>query len=48
LTGRVRLAADKATWEGRAGDLLIVPAAAHSLHALEDSAILLTVAKIAR
>lgn len=47
LTGRVRLAANNATWDGRAGDLLIVPSARHTLHALADSTILLTVAKIA-
>lgn len=45
LRGRVVLAADGETWEGRDGDLLIVPDAAHSLQALQDSAILLTVAK---
>jgi quercetin dioxygenase-like cupin family protein len=33
--------------EGRTGDLLIVPDSRHSLLALEDSAILLTVAKSA-
>ena len=48
LAGRVRLAADDAAWEGRAGDLLIVPQAPHSLHALQDSTVLLTVAKSSR
>jgi quercetin dioxygenase-like cupin family protein len=47
LRGRVRLAAGDQSWEGRDGDLLIVPDAPHSLHALEDSAVLLTVAKLA-
>ena len=42
LTGRVRLTAESSSWEGRAGDLLIVPDAPHSLAALEDSAVLLT------
>jgi quercetin dioxygenase-like cupin family protein len=45
LHGRVRLNAGDVSWEGSPGDLLIVPAARHSLDALEDSAVLLTVAK---
>ena len=45
LRGRVRLAAGSEAWEGRDGDLLIIPDASHSLVALEDSAVLLTVAK---
>ena len=47
LHGRVRLSAGNDSWDGRRGDLLIVPAAAHSLHALEDATVLLTVAKAA-
>ncbi|MDQ2873630.1 MAG: cupin domain-containing protein [Actinomycetota bacterium] len=46
LRGRVRLSSGEVSWEGRAGDLLKVPDARHSLHALEDSAISLTVAKL--
>jgi len=46
LTGRVSLEAGQHSWEGRPGDLLVVPASPHSLHALEDSAVLLTVAKL--
>jgi quercetin dioxygenase-like cupin family protein len=46
LTGRVRLAASSTSWEGRAGDLLVVPQERHSLDALEDSAVLLTVVKL--
>jgi quercetin dioxygenase-like cupin family protein len=45
LHGRVRLNAGEQTWEGRDGDLLIIPDAPHSLQALQDSSVLLTVAK---
>lgn len=45
LRGRVRLAAGDDSWEGRQGDLLIVPSRVHKLQAVEDSAVLLTVAK---
>jgi quercetin dioxygenase-like cupin family protein len=45
LRGRVRLASGDVAWEGTPGDLLIVPDARHSLNAIEDSAVLLTVAK---
>lgn len=42
ITGRVSLAAGDDTWEARAGDLIEIPPARHSVTALEDSAILLT------
>jgi quercetin dioxygenase-like cupin family protein len=45
LTGRVRLGAGDHTWDGSPGDLLIVPDARHTLEALDDSTVLLTVAK---
>lgn len=46
LRGRVALTAGGETWEGRDGDLLIVPDAPHGLRALQDSVVLLTVAKL--
>jgi quercetin dioxygenase-like cupin family protein len=48
LHGRVRLLCGPDSWEGRRGDLLIVPLAPHSLQAAEDSTVLLTVAKTVR
>jgi len=48
LRGRVRMTAGTVAWEGRAGDLLIVPDARHALHAVQDAVILLTVSKAAR
>ena len=46
LAGRVRLGAGTDRWEGSPGDLIVVPDRRHDLEALEDSAILLTVAKL--
>jgi len=45
LNGRVTLASPDASWEGRDGDLLVVPDSRHSLHAIEDTSVLLTVVK---
>jgi quercetin dioxygenase-like cupin family protein len=45
LRGRVRVTAGDDTTDGSPGQLLIVPGARHSLTALEDSVVLLTVAK---
>ena len=45
LRGRIRLLSDGATWDGMAGDLLIVPGSRHSVEAVEDAAFVLTVAK---
>jgi quercetin dioxygenase-like cupin family protein len=42
LTGRVRLSAGGNEWDGRRGDLLVVPDERHSLLALEDAVVLLT------
>ncbi len=46
LQGRVRLLSGGSSWDGMAGDLLIMPQARHSLEALETAVILLTVAKL--
>ena len=45
LHGRVTLAAGEDRWNGSPGDLMIVPDARHALEAVEDSVVLLTVAK---
>jgi quercetin dioxygenase-like cupin family protein len=45
LHGRVRLSTADLAWEAARGDLLIMPDSRHSLDALENSAVLLTVAK---
>lgn len=42
LGGRVRLNAGDESWEARSGDLIDIPPVRHSVHALEDAAILLT------
>jgi quercetin dioxygenase-like cupin family protein len=45
LRGRVTLTAGTDSWEGRDGDLLLIPDAPHSLTAQANSAVLLTVVK---
>jgi quercetin dioxygenase-like cupin family protein len=45
LQGLLRLRSGANSWEGKPGDLLIVPDGLHSLEADEDSTFLFTVAK---
>jgi quercetin dioxygenase-like cupin family protein len=45
LSGRVRLSAGDDEWEGRTGDLLIVPPERHALSADDDAVVVLTVTK---
>jgi len=46
LQGRVSLMTGDVSWNGSPGDLLVVPTSRHSLAAVEDSVVLLTVAKL--
>jgi quercetin dioxygenase-like cupin family protein len=46
ISGRIRLTAGTLTLEAATNDLLAVPAAAHTLTAVEDSALLLTVSVV--
>ncbi|WP_458040500.1 MULTISPECIES: LuxR family transcriptional regulator [Bacteria] len=48
LQGRIGMATDVDHWDGRVGDLLIAPPGMYSVTAVEDSAVLLTVAKTDR
>jgi quercetin dioxygenase-like cupin family protein len=43
VSGRVRLSAGDTSWEGRNGDLLVVPQRPHDLLALTDAVVLLSV-----
>ena len=45
LQGRVRVTNSSAGWDGSPGDHIILPRVRHGLHAVEDSVVLLTVAK---
>jgi quercetin dioxygenase-like cupin family protein len=45
LHGRVTLVTGENRWNGSPGDLMFVPDSRHSLESVEDSVVLLTVAK---
>jgi len=45
LQGRIRLTSPEASWVGAPGDHLVIPPSKHSVEAVEDSVVLLTVAK---
>ena len=42
LHGRVRLVAGVDSWDGREGDLMVIPPRRHALDAVEDTVVLLT------
>lgn len=48
LRGRIRISSEGQQWEGRDQDLLILPAGRAQITALEESSILLSVAKVER
>ena len=48
LQGCIRLVSGNASWQGKVGDLLIVPDGLYSVDAEEDSVFLFTVGKIDR
>ena len=45
LRGRVNLVMGEDRWNGSPGDLMFIPDSRHALEAVEDSVVLLTVAK---
>lgn len=46
LHGRVTLIGPDAQWNGSPGDLMFIPDAVHSVEAVHDSVVVLTVAKL--
>lgn len=48
LSGRITLSSNGDSWEARTGDLLLLPAGRSQLSAIEDSGVLLSVAKLGR
>ncbi|MFF5793805.1 cupin domain-containing protein [Paeniglutamicibacter sp. NPDC012692] len=48
LSGRIRLTSGEQQWEGRTGDLLVMPSGTSQITALEESGLLLSVAKTDR
>jgi quercetin dioxygenase-like cupin family protein len=45
LQGHVRLTAGDDLWDGKTGDYVVIPPQRHSLQALDDSVVMLTVFK---
>jgi quercetin dioxygenase-like cupin family protein len=45
LQGRVRVTDSTSGWDGSTGDLIVLPRTRHGLKAIDDSVVLLTVAK---
>lgn len=45
LQGHVRLTAGEDAWDGKTGDYVVIPPQRHSLHAVDDSVVMLTVFK---
>jgi len=43
LRGHVKLVAGTESWDGHTGDFVVIPSQRHSLDALDDSVVLLTV-----
>ncbi len=46
LKGHVRISAGDDSWDGKAGDYVVIPPQRHSLQAVDDSVVMLTVFKI--